>query len=63
MDDEQWAADQIASGVPEPMARLMLTWYQAARAGHFAEADPLLAELLGREPRSAADRLAAGLAA
>ncbi|GAA3952894.1 hypothetical protein GCM10022384_03020 [Streptomyces marokkonensis] len=29
----------------------------------FAEADPLLAELLGREPRTAADRLAAHVAA
>ncbi|XKK61171.1 NAD(P)H-binding protein [Streptomyces sp. ARC32] len=59
LDDEQWVADQITTGVPEPMARLMLTWYQAARAGYFAEAGPLLAELLGREPRTAADRLAA----
>ncbi|MFE3460886.1 NAD(P)H-binding protein [Nocardiopsis aegyptia] len=62
LDDEQWVADQIALGVPEQMARLMLTWYQAARAGYFAEAGPLLAELLGREPRTADDRLAADLA-
>lgn len=33
-----------------------------ARAGYFAGADPLLAELLGREPRIA-DRLAAHIAA
>jgi hypothetical protein len=39
----------------------MLTWYQASRAGYFAAADPLLAELLGREPRSVADRLTAQL--
>ncbi|MFB7084382.1 NAD(P)H-binding protein [Streptomyces sp. NPDC056296] len=58
VEDEQWVADQTASGVPEEMALLMLTWYQAARAGFFAEADPLLSELLGREPRSAAERLA-----
>ncbi|NHI11773.1 NmrA family protein [Streptomyces sp. KO7888] len=63
LDDEQWVADQITTGVPEPMARLMLTWYQAARAGCFAEAGPLLAELLGRQPRTAADRLAARTAA
>ncbi|MBD0420384.1 NAD(P)H-binding protein [Streptomyces sp. TRM S81-3] len=62
LDDEQWVADQITIGVPEQMARLMLTWYQAARAGYFAEAGPLLAELLGREPRTAADRLAAHIA-
>ncbi|WP_108990005.1 NAD(P)H-binding protein [Streptomyces coelicoflavus] len=62
-DDEQWVADQITTGVPEPMARLMLTWYQAARAGWFAETGPLLAELLGREPRTVADRLAARISA
>ncbi|MER7173611.1 NAD(P)H-binding protein [Streptomyces mesophilus] len=63
LDDEQWVAEQLTTGVPEQIARLMLTWYQAARAGCFAEADPLLAELLGRSPRSATDRLAAHLAA
>ncbi|CAL9634033.1 NmrA family NAD(P)-binding protein [Streptomyces albus] len=59
VDGERWVADQVTAGVPEQMARNMLTWYQAARAGWFAEADPLLAELLGRAPRTAEDRLAA----
>ncbi|MBB4685672.1 NmrA family NAD(P)-binding protein [Amycolatopsis jiangsuensis] len=59
LDDEQWVADQIVSGVPEQAARFLLTWYQAARAGYFAEPSPLLADLLGREPRTVADRLAA----
>ncbi|MGW0460285.1 NmrA family NAD(P)-binding protein [Streptomyces tendae] len=63
LNDEQWVADQLAAGVPEEMARLMLTWYQAARAGHFAGAGPLLADLLGREPRTVADRLASDIAA
>lgn len=63
LDDEQWITDQITIGVPEQVARLMLTWYQAARAGYFTEADPLLTELLGREPRTVADRLAAAIAA
>ncbi|MEU7225494.1 NAD(P)H-binding protein [Streptomyces chrestomyceticus] len=62
LDDEQWVADQLMTGVPEQAARFMLTWYQASRAGYFAEADPLLAQLLGREPHSAADRLAADIA-
>ncbi|GCD32918.1 NmrA family transcriptional regulator [Streptomyces chrestomyceticus JCM 4735] len=62
LDDEQWVAEQLMSGVPEQAARFMLTWYQAGRAGYFAEADPLLGQLLGREPRSAADRLAADIA-
>ncbi|WP_017615662.1 NmrA family NAD(P)-binding protein [Nocardiopsis salina] len=58
MDDEEWVADQTAGGVPEPTARFMLTMFRATRAGHFAQHDPLLAELLGREPRGVADRLA-----
>lgn len=62
VDDEQWVADQIATGVPEQAAQFMLTWYRASRAGHFAEASPLLAELLGREPSSVADRLATYIA-
>lgn len=62
VDDEQWVAGQIATGVPEQAARLILTWYQAARAGHFAETGRLLAGLLGREPRTVADRLAADIA-
>lgn len=62
LDDDQWVADQVTIGVPEQMARRVLTWYQAARTGHFAETDPLLTALLGREPRTAADRLAARIA-
>ncbi|MFI5662570.1 NAD(P)H-binding protein [Streptomyces sp. NPDC051684] len=62
LDDEQWVADQVAIGVPEQGARFMLTWYQAAHEGYFAETGPLLAELLGREPRTVGDRLAAHLA-
>ncbi|MFC6884746.1 MULTISPECIES: NAD(P)H-binding protein [Actinomadura] len=62
LNDEQWVADQIRLGVPEQTARFLLTWYEAARAGYFAEADPLLARLLGREPNSVPARLAAHLA-
>jgi uncharacterized protein YbjT (DUF2867 family) len=57
VDDERWIADQVAAGVPESMARLLLPFFEAARRGHFAEVDPLLAELLGREPRTVADLL------
>lgn len=57
LDDEQWIADKVAAGTPEAMARMMLTMYQAARDGRFAGVDPLLAELLGRAPRSVADQL------
>ncbi|MFE0019763.1 NAD(P)H-binding protein [Amycolatopsis sp. NPDC059021] len=63
LDDEQWVTNQITLGVPEQTTRLLLTWYQASREGYFAEADPLLAELLGREPSSVADRLATHIVA
>ncbi|MGI5225065.1 NAD(P)H-binding protein [Actinoallomurus sp. CA-142502] len=57
VDDEQWIADQVAAGTPESMARMLLSFFQAARSGHFAEAGPLLAELLDREPRTVGDLL------
>lgn len=59
VDDEEWIANQVAAGTPEPRARMMFTLFQASRQGRFAGVDPLLAELLGREPRSVADYLAA----
>jgi uncharacterized protein YbjT (DUF2867 family) len=58
VDDENWVAEQVAQGTPEPMARFMLGFYQAAREGHFAGVDPVLGELLGREPRTVRDLLA-----
>ncbi|HVV18766.1 MAG TPA: NAD(P)H-binding protein [Pseudonocardiaceae bacterium] len=57
VDDEQWIADQVTQGSPESMARLMLGFFQAARNGRFDQVDPLLAELLGREPRTVTDVL------
>ena len=39
------------------MARFLLGFYQAARQGGFADVDPLLGTLLGREPRTARDAL------
>lgn len=63
VDDEQWVAGQVANGVPEQAARFMLTMFRATREGYFAEQDPLLAELLGREPRGVADQLAEHIAA
>lgn len=52
VDDEQWVAARIAAGTPEPMARMLLTFFVAARRGDFAETGPRLGELLGREPLS-----------
>ncbi len=58
LDNERWVAEQVASGTPENMARFMLGFYQAARQGRFAGADPLLGDLLGRQPRTVRDLLA-----
>ena len=62
LDDERWIADKVAAGTPEAMARMTLTTFRAAREGRFADVAPLLAEPLGREPRSVADQLADGIA-
>ncbi|WP_405777637.1 NmrA family NAD(P)-binding protein [Streptomyces sp. NBC_00859] len=59
--DEEWIAAKVAAGTPEAMARMTLTTFLAAREGRFAGVDPLLAELLGREPRTVTDQLAADI--
>ena len=58
MDQDDWVAAQVAHGAPELMARFTLGMYQAAAQGLFAGVDPLLGELLGREPRTVRDLLA-----
>jgi uncharacterized protein YbjT (DUF2867 family) len=63
MDDEKWVAGQVANGNPELMARLLLQFFQAAREQRFAGVDPLLGDLLGREPRTVRDLLAERVAA
>jgi uncharacterized protein YbjT (DUF2867 family) len=62
VDDDQWVADQIAAGRPEPVARLILGSFLASRRGEFAVADPTLGALLGHEPQKVRDGLAALLA-
>ncbi|MGV8873756.1 MAG: SDR family oxidoreductase, partial [Rhodococcus sp. (in: high G+C Gram-positive bacteria)] len=50
--EEQWIADRVAAGANEFLARFTLGIYLAAHDGRFAGTDPLLAELLGREPHT-----------
>jgi NAD(P)H dehydrogenase (quinone) len=57
VDDDTWVAEQAAHGTPESMARFLLGFYQAAREGRFAGVDPLLGDLLGRQPRTVRDLL------
>jgi NAD(P)H dehydrogenase (quinone) len=63
VDDDKWVAGQVAQGTPESMARFQLGFYQAAREGRFAAVDPLLGDLLGRQPRTVHDLLAERAAA
>lgn len=63
VDDEQWAAEQVANGAPRFVADMALSLFRAARSGYFAGHEPLLAQLLGREPRSAAEQLGDHVAA
>ncbi|HEY1916745.1 MAG TPA: NmrA family NAD(P)-binding protein [Streptosporangiaceae bacterium] len=58
LDDDAWVAEQVAHGAPERMARMLLGAFQAAREGRFAGTSPLLADLLGRMPRTVRDLLA-----
>ena len=55
--EDEWVAREVAAGRPETTARFVLGMYQAAAGGFFAGTDPLLGELLGREPRSVRDLL------
>ncbi|MEV4558180.1 NAD(P)H-binding protein [Kitasatospora sp. NPDC049285] len=59
VDPEEWVAAQTARGTQEFMARFTLGIYQAAAQGYFAGVDPLLGTLLGREPRTVSELLAA----
>lgn len=56
---DEWVAAQVAGGTEEFMARFLLGFYRAAGRGEFAGTDPLLGALLGREPRTVRDLLAA----
>ena len=57
MDQDEWVAAQIAAGQPEFVVSFTLPMYQAAHEGFFSGVDPLLATLLGREPRTVRDAL------
>jgi NAD(P)H dehydrogenase (quinone) len=56
---DEWVARQVTAGQQEFMARFLLGMYEAAAGGFFAGTAPLLGELLGREPESVRDFLAA----
>ena len=59
LDEDEWVAQQVAAGRPEGAVHFLLGMYQAAAGGFFAGVDPLLGRLLGREPVTAREVLAA----
>ncbi|WIB14963.1 NAD(P)H-binding protein [Curtobacterium sp. MCPF17_050] len=63
VDEDEWVARAVAGGQDERMVRFLLGMYQAAAQGRFAGTDPLLCDLLGREPATARDVLARMVAA
>ncbi|MBT2502215.1 NmrA family NAD(P)-binding protein [Curtobacterium sp. ISL-83] len=63
VDEQVWIDRGIAAGQQEQMLRFLLGMYQAAEQGRFAGTDPLLRELLGREPVTAREVLGGIIAA
>lgn len=59
--DDEWVQAQVAHGVPEPVAKLLLGSFKASRRGDFAAVDPTLETLLGRRPQSMREVLARAL--
>lgn len=59
VSDEEWRQSQIAVGMPDMVADLLLGIFQAARVGDFSATDPTLETLLGRPPLSIRDLLVA----
>ncbi len=49
VDDQDYVADLIDHGTPEPFAQLFLGSFHASRRGEFAVTDPALGRLIGRE--------------
>lgn len=59
--EEDYRAGLVARGVPEAAADMLVGLFAASRNGEFAPADPALARLLGRTPRSVRDVLRTAL--
>jgi NAD(P)H dehydrogenase (quinone) len=58
VSDTEWREAQIAQGVPELYADMLLLSYQDSRRGVFAKVDPTLQTLLGRRPKTMRDVMA-----
>jgi NAD(P)H dehydrogenase (quinone) len=54
---DAWLAGQVAQGTDEAMARFTLGIFEAAGEGRFANDDPTLRDILGREPQTVRELL------
>ena len=57
VEEDTWVERAVAAGQQEHMVRFLLGMYQAAGQGRFAGTDPMLGDLLGREPITAREVL------
>lgn len=58
VEDETMVQNPETSGVPSERIAIMMGYYHAARAGEFAQVDPTLAGLIGRQPQLMRDFMA-----
>ena len=58
ISDDEWRSVKVAAGMPEVYAEMLLGTFRAARRGDFAETDPSLEHILGREPLTMRDVIA-----
>jgi uncharacterized protein YbjT (DUF2867 family) len=58
---DEWKAGFIARGMPAAAVDFTLGIFAASRRGEFAAVDPALGQVLGRQPRTVRDVLAAAL--
>lgn len=59
--DEALRAKMVARGAPSPAVDIALGLYAASRNGEFSQVDPTLGRLLGRNPTTVRDLLAAAI--
>ncbi|OII13706.1 SDR family oxidoreductase [Curtobacterium sp. MCBA15_008] len=57
LGEDEWLDRAVAHGQDPHMAGFLLGMYRAAAQGLFAGTDPLLGEILGREPRPVQDQI------
>lgn len=62
VSDDTYCAALMASGLPEPLARMLTGIFEASRNGAFSKTDAMLARLIGRPPVDVTQALRMALA-